>query len=311
MQIIFMGTPDFAVRSLEVLLDSTHVIEAAVTQPDKPKGRHLHLQSPPVKLLAQDRDIPVLQPSSLNDADFKETISVIAPEAIAVVAYGKIIPPWLLSQPLHGCINVHASLLPKYRGAAPIQRAIMNGDAETGVTTILLDEGMDTGDMLLQSKVKIDSEDTSGDLAKKLSEEGAKLLLETLNALEENKISPRKQNEEEASYAPKIEKEEAAIDWSMPASALRDLIRALSPSPGAFTYFKGKRTKIWAAKTPDGTDSIESSPGSVVGFSSDGIIVATGNQSLVLTIVQAENSRRMPAPEFLRGHKVEIGEKLG
>ncbi len=311
MRIVFMGTPVFAVPSLEVLLASAHKIEAVVTQPDKPKGRHLHVQPSPVKLLAQGQDIRVLQPSSLNDASFEEAISAIAPEAIAVVAYGKIIPAWLLSLPPHGCINVHASLLPAYRGAAPIQRAVMNGDTETGVTTMLLDEGMDTGDVLLQSSVKIEIEDTSGDLARKLSEEGAKLLLKTLDALEDGKINPLKQNEEEASYAPKIEKEEAVIDWAKPASTLRDSIRALSPSPGAFTYFKGKRTKIWSARTLDRKGSVEAPPGGIVDMSKDGIVVATGDQLLVLTVVQMENSKKMTAPEFLRGHKVEIGEKLG
>jgi methionyl-tRNA formyltransferase len=306
-----MGTPDFAVLSLDALLSSKHEIVAVVTQPDRPKGRHLHLQPSPVKVFAQEKNLPILQPSNLNDEIFKASISSLNPKAIIVVAYGKIIPKWILSLPPYGCINVHASLLPKYRGAAPIQRAIMDGCSEAGITTMLLDEGMDTGDILLQSKVQIESAETSGDLAKKLSKEGAKLLLETLNGLAERRITPRKQEENKASYAPKIEKEEALIDWSRPALKLRNLIRALNPAPGAYTYFKGERLKVWEAKISEETDSSESSPGTVVGFESNGIIVATGTQPLVLTMLQPENKKRMTASEFLRGHKIEIGEKLG
>lgn len=310
MQIVFMGTPEFAVPSLDVILTSRHTVAAVITQPDRPKGRHLHLQPSPVKVFAAKNSLPVFQPEKLNEESFKKGIYDLNPDAIAVVAYGKIIPKWMLHLPHYGCINVHASLLPRYRGAAPIQRAIMDGLTETGITTILLDEGMDTGDILLQSRIPIEPENTSGDVAKKLSEVGAELLLQTLDGLEKDQIAPKKQEEDKASYAPKIEKEEALLTWSLPALRLANLIRALSPFMGAHTHLRGERLKVWEAKVTEKAGTSAREPGTVVSFDDDGIVVAARNDCLVLTLVQPENKRKMEASEFLKGHKLKIGEKL-
>jgi len=310
MRIIFMGTPDFAVPSLNELMNSEHEIISVVTQPDRPKGRHLHLQPPPVKEFAQNNNLPVLQPADLNVDLFREKIVNAKPDVIVVVAYGRIVPKWILAVSPHGCINVHASFLPSYRGAAPIQRAIMDGCKETGITTMLLDEGMDTGDILLQKHVEIAEEDTSGELAKKLSYAGAKLLLETLTGMAEGKIVPRKQDEGKASYAPKIEKEEALLDWSRPSLNLNNLIRALNPFPGAYTYLSGSRLKVWEARIAEESEGEIGKVGSIVGFKDDGIMVATIDKPLVLTVVQPENKRKMTAPELLCGHPVKMGEKL-
>ncbi len=308
---IFMGTPDFAVPTLDALLNSKHNLVTVVTQPDRPKGRHLRLQASPVKIFARKKNLPILQPTSLDEKSFENSISSLNPEVIVVVAYGRIIPGWILSFPAYGCINVHASLLPKYRGAAPIQRAIMDGCTETGVTTMLLDEGMDTGDILLQSPIEIEPDDTSREVEKKLSQKGAELLLETLDGLAKDCIIPRKQDESEASYAPKIEKEEAFLEWSEPASRLRDLIRALNPFPGAYTYFRSKRLKVFRARIFEQTCSPRDEAGTLIGLENDGIIVASADKPLILTEIQLENKRKMTAAEFLRGHRVEIGEKLG
>lgn len=311
MRIIFIGTPDFAVPSLNELLDSDHEILLVVTQPDRPKGRHLHLQSPPVKVFAQKNNLNILQPTDLNTDSFKEEIIKAKPDVIIIVAYGKIVSKWILSIPPYGCINVHASLLPGYRGAAPIQRAIMEGCNETGITTMLLDEGMDTGDILLQSRIGIAAKDTSGDLAKKLSLAGAKLLLKTLNGIAKGEIASQKQDEDEASYAPKIEKEEALLDWSRSSLDLRNLIRALNPFPGAYTYLNRSRLKVWEARIVEGFEGKKQKAGSVVGLEEDGIVVATIDKPLVLTMVQPENKRKMTGSELLCGHPVQIGEKLG
>jgi len=311
MRTIFMGTPDFAVPSLEELLNSDHKILSVITQPDRPKGRHLHLQHPPVKTFAQKNNLIVLQPADLNANSFKEEIINAKPEVIIVVAYGRIVPKWILSVPPYGCINVHASLLPDYRGAAPIQRAIMEGRNETGITTMLLDEGMDTGDILLQLCVGIEDDDTYGVLAKKLSTVGAKLLLKTLTGIVKGQIAPQKQDEDNASYAPKIEKEESLLDWSRPSLNLRNLIRALNPFPGAYTYLNGSRLKVWEARIAEGFEEKMQEAGSVIGLEDDGIVVAAVDKPLVLTIVQPENKRKMTASELLCGHPIQIGEKLG
>jgi len=306
-----MGTPDFAVPTLELLYNSGQQILAVVTRPDRPKGRHLRLQAPPVKIFALEKNLPVFQPTGLSDQSFKGSLLNLGAEVIVVVAYGKIIPQWILTMPPYGCINIHASLLPKYRGAAPIQRALMNGCAQTGVTTMLLDEGMDTGDILLQSKIQIGSDDTAGVLGEKLAQAGAGLLLETLEGLAKDRISPHKQDENSASYAPKIEKGEALLEWSKPASQLKDLIRALNPHPGAYTFFQGKRLKVFEARIDKRAEGSQLQPGTVIDLEKDGIVVASADYPLVLNVVQPENKRKMNADEFLRGHQVAVETQLG
>lgn len=306
-----MGTPEFAVPSLRGLLESEHEIVAVVTQPDRPKGRHLHLSPSPVKELASENHLPVLQPSTLNDESFKRKIDELRPDLVVVVAYGQIIPGWLLRLPRYGCVNVHASLLPKYRGAAPIQRAIMDGCEITGVTTIFMDEGLDMGDILLQSAVPVGPDDTAGDLSERLSRLGAELLLTTIEGLSREAITPVEQDEKIATYAPKVAKEEAFIDWSLSAESVRNLIRALNPQPGAYTFYKGKRLKIWEALS--GVSSREDlKPGIVLEVDARrGFVVACGQGELLVSRVQLEGRQAMTATEFCRGHEVKAGEKLG
>jgi methionyl-tRNA formyltransferase len=311
MQIVFMGTPDFAVPALEKIYCSAHQLMAVVTQPDRPKGRHLHLEPPPVKIFAEKNKLSVLQPNDLRDNEFVNVMSGLSPEAIVVVAYGKIIPSWLLNLPLYGCINLHASLLPEYRGAAPIQRVIMDGRAQTGVTTMLLDEGMDTGDIFLQAAVRIGPDETAGEVASRLAAKGAGLLLETLDGLAEHIIEPRKQDESRASYAPKLEKEETLLQWSNPAQKIKDKIRALNPFPGGYTVLRGKRLKVLQARESEAALGQDLEPGTIVAVEKDGIVVASLDKPLMLTVVQPENKRKMSSSEFLQGHRIEVGEKLG
>lgn len=311
MYTIFMGTPDFAVPTLELLYNSGQQMLAVVTRPDRPKGRHLRLQAPPVKTFALEKNLPVYQPTDLSDRSFKSSLLNLGAEVIVVIAYGKIIPQWILTMPPYGCINIHASLLPKYRGAAPIQRALMDGCTQTGVTSMLLDEGMDTGDILLQSKIQIGPDDTAGVLGEKLAQAGAGLLLKTLEGLAKDRISSHEQDENSVSYAPKIEKGEALLEWSKPAKQLKDLIRALNPHPGAYTFFQGKRLKVFEARIDKRTKGSQLQPGTVIDLEKDGIVVASADYPLVLNVVQPENKRKMNADEFLRGHQVVVGTQLG
>ncbi len=311
MHTIFIGTPEFAVPTLELLYNSGRQILAVVTQPDRPKGRHLRLQAPPVKTFALEKNLQVFQPTDLSDQSFKSSLLNLGAEVIVVVAYGKIIPQWILTMPPYGCINIHASLLPKYRGAAPIQRTLMDGCTQTGVTTMLLDEGMDTGDILLKSKIQIGPDDTAGVLGEKLAQAGARLLLETLEGLSEDRISSHKQDKNSASYAPKIEKGEALLEWSKTAKQLKDLIRALNPHPGAYTFFQGKRLKVFEARIDKRTKGTQLQPGTVIDLEKDGIVVASADYPLALNVVQPENKRKMNADEFLRGHQVAAGTQLG
>jgi methionyl-tRNA formyltransferase len=309
MRLIFMGTPEFALPSLNVLHQSGHAILAVVTQPDRPKGRGGHLTPPPAKLMAERFELPVLQPTRMKDPVFLDSLRALKPEMIVVVAFGRILPPEILDLPPRGCVNLHASLLPKYRGAAPIQWAIINGESETGVTTIRMDPGMDTGDILLHERVSILPEDTAGSLSVRLADHGADLLLRTLKEIEAGSIVPAPQDSSAATMAPRIEKEAGEINWARPAVDIVNRIRGLSPWPGAYTFYQDERWRIWKAAFED--PSADRAPGTILTTGREGISVATGRGLLEIRELQPENGRRMGVREFLAGHSVETGVVLG
>jgi len=310
MRLVFMGTPDFAVVSLEALLRSEDPVVGVVTQPDRPKGRGNILTPSPVKLLAQQSQIPLLQPLKMKDPEFLQTLVGWKPDLIAVAAFGRILPPAILSLPSLGCINVHGSLLPKYRGAGPIQWAIINGETETGITTMQMDEGMDTGAMLLQEAIPITSDDTAGSLSERLAQLGGRLLVETIARLKAGTLVPRQQDASQATMAPLLEKEDGVIDWTLPAAVLANRIRGLSPWPGAYTTIVGgDRWTIWRALALPGP--VTKPPGMVVAVTTKAIHVATGAGVLAVTELQPANSRRMAVSQYLAGHPVAVGERLG
>lgn len=309
MRIVFMGTPDFAVPSLEALLRSDDHVVGVVTRPDRPKGRGQTLVAPPVKVVAEQAGIPVVQPLKIRTPDFLETLAGWKPDLIAVAAFGRILHAPILTLPPMGCVNVHGSLLPKYRGAAPIQWALINGETETGITTMLMDEGMDTGPMLLQAKIPILPDDTAGTLAPRLARLGGQLLVQTIAGLRAGTITPIPQDHAQATMAPLLKKEDGAIDWTMSASALVNRIRGLSPWPGAYTFHGSERWTIWkAAAAPDPASS---GPGTVLAVTKQSIKVATGEGTLELLEIQTANSKRMSVGHYLAGHRVSAGERLG
>lgn len=305
-----MGTPLFAVPSLGALIEAGHQILAAVTQPDKPRGRGLSPLPSPVKELAASKGIPVLQPARLRDEAFVGGLRRLKPELIVVVAYGKILPPSILGLPRMGCINLHASLLPRWRGAAPINRAIINGEKETGACTMLMDEGMDTGDVLMCERVPIGEEETAEDLSKTLSEAGAGLLRRTIDLLLEGKIEPVPQDDALATYAPMIKKEEGRIDWGRSAAEIKNQVRGFYPWPGAFTTWRGllKIHRGGVSGSPGPQDGVK--PGTVVEAAKEGIRVACGKGVFEITELQPENKRRMSAAEFLKGYRLSKGDVL-
>ena len=309
MRVVFMGTPDFALFSLKALVEAGEDVAGVVTQPDKPKGRGYALLPPPVKVYAEERGIPVFQPATLKNGAFDETLRQLAPDVIVVAAYGKILPASVLHMPPYGCVNVHGSLLPRYRGAAPMQRAILEGCAETGVTTMLMDEGLDTGDMLLTRVVPIDENDTFEDIHDRLGAAGAALLLETLRGLADGSVKPRKQPETGASYAAKIEKADCELDFAAPARAVHDRIRALSPVPLAFTHTPdGRLLKVWKSRV--GTRKAEGkTPGTVVAL--DGAVtVACGEGTVDLLGLLPEGKGRMNAVDYINGRRLSVGDVL-
>lgn len=309
LRVLFMGTPDFAVPSLQMLAENHEVI-ASFTQPDRPKGRGKKLQPPPVKTVSQDLGIPVYQPSSLKEKDVLEQIQSMSPQAIIVVAYGHILPEKILQLPPSGCINVHASLLPKYRGAAPIHWAVINGEQETGISTMVMDKGLDTGDILLQKKIRISMEDTAGKIHDSLALLGAQAIIETLEKLQAGKITPRKQDEQSATYAKMIDKEVEKIDWSSPAENVFNQVRGLNPWPGAYTTLKGERLKVWKTETIEKyTISV---PGKILDLlPGKGIIVGTPKGTLIITELQPPGRKKMSAGAFLTGYNLEKGDILG
>ena len=310
MRILFMGTPDIAASCLSALLAAGQNVVAAVTQADRPKGRGYTLTPPPVKQLAIEHKIPVYQPASLRDEAFLATLAEIDPEVIAVVAYGKILPSAVLRYPRYGCINLHASLLPKYRGAAPIQRAIMNGERETGITTMYMDEGLDTGDMLLSEKLEIGPRDTFGTLHDRMAERGGALLCRTLELLEKGAIERRPQDSTQATYAAKIEKADGRIDFARSAGELDFFIRGLCPIPLAVCRrADGRLIKILRAEVCEGRGQ----PGEVLSLSDrgeGGVTVACGEGALLIRELVPEGKGRMKAADFVRGRGIKEGEIL-
>ncbi len=309
MRIVFMGTPDFAVPSLEALLKSDDEVVGIVTQPDRPKGRGQELAPSPVKLVALREKIPILQPTKMKDPEFLAVLTSWKPDLIAVTAFGRILPPVVLNLPPKGCVNVHGSILPKYRGAGPIQWAIINGETETGITTMLMDEGMDTGAMLLQERIPIAPDDTAGSLAPKLAELGGRLLVETIARLKAGTIAPIVQDHSQATMAPLLKKEDGLIDWTLPAKAIANRIRGLTPWPGAYTFSGAERWTI--SKAAASTGKAAGQPGRIVGVTKDAIQVATGDGLLAITEIQPANSRRMTVTQYLTGHPIQAGSQLG
>ena len=305
MRIVFMGTPDFAVPSLQALIDAGHDVCAVYTQPDKPQGRKQILTAPSVKTLALEHDIPVFQPNTLKNEDEQARLRELAPEVIIVVAYGKLLPKAVLDIPPHGCINVHGSLLPRWRGAAPIQWAVIAGDEMAGVTTMQMAEGLDTGDMLLTYETKVGEKETAGELFDRLAQSGAELLTQTLVKLDE--ITPRPQDDAQSCYAHMLDKQMAVIDWSKSAHEIDCLIRGLNPWPIALTTLSGERLKVFAAEKANGNGE----PGTVLEADpKKGLTVACGEGALKLTEIQLVGGKRMKATDFLRGHAIEVGTKL-
>ncbi|MFR2534321.1 MAG: methionyl-tRNA formyltransferase [Clostridia bacterium] len=325
-KIIFMGTPDFAAISLEALYKAEHEIVAVVTNPDKPKGRGMKMIASPVKEYALEKNLKVYQPLKVRkNLEFIEKMKSLKPDFICVVAYGKILPKEILDIPRLGCINVHASLLPKYRGAAPIQWAVLNGEKTTGVTTMYMDVGMDTGDKILKEEVTIGEEETTGELWSRLAKIGAKLLVQTLEQIEKG-TAPREKQEEEFSLAPMLQKEIAKIDWEkQDASKIHNLIRGLDPIMGAYCFYNHKKIKIWKAKVIEDKQLLQLfpelqeysyklkdlTPGTIL-FSSDkkGLFVKAQNGIIEVIEVQGENGKRMPVTDFLRGTFIQAGSIL-
>jgi len=298
MRILYMGTPDFAVLPLGKLIEDGHEIVGVITREDKPKGRGMKVLMTPVKEFALTRDIPVFQPSTLKENAIADILYELKPELIVVVAYGKILPKYILDYPKYGCINLHGSLLPKYRGSAPIQHAVLNGDKVSGVTTMLMNEGMDTGDILLVREVTIEEDDTSESLFDKLSVVGADLLSETVTAVLNGSVTPCPQNEEEATYAPPILKENARIDWSKTTDEVLNLIRGSYSWPIAYTDSEAGRIKVYSAKK----GLARGERGKVLGLSDEGLEVATSDGSITIKLFQVESGKRMSPQDYFRGH---------
>ncbi len=302
MRLVFMGTPDFAAASLRALLHAGHDVAGVFTQPDRPRGRGMKLVCPPVKELALSAGVPVHQPEKLRDGTALERLQTLAPEVIVVVAYGRILPKAILDFPPKGCINVHASLLPRLRGAAPIQWALLNGETETGVTTMFMDETLDTGDMLLRATVPVTLDDTAASLHDRLRDAGASLLIETLDALSNGTLSCTPQNHEEATFAPPLTKEMGRVDWARTAREIHNQIRALLGWPVAFTETDGMTLKLLSSRLTG--ETADAPPGRVL-TRSDGVFVVCGDGFLLrLLEIQAPGSRRMPPEDYLRGHSL-------
>lgn len=311
MRVVFMGTPDFSVGTLKALAVAGHEIVGVVSQPDKPKGRGKNLQPTPVKEAAMELGIPVYQPKKVRDPEFLEVLKELNPEVIVVVAFGQLIPKAILELAPYGCINVHASLLPKYRGAAPIQWAVIDGEAETGVTIMRMDEGLDTGDMISKVTVPVLADETGGSLFDKLSEAGAKLLVETLPALEDGTAVFEKQPEESpTAYAGMIKKSMGDLDWTRPAEELERLIRGLNPWPSAYTKMDGKTLKIWKAQVLEEEREEDYMPGTILLTEQQEFMVQTGKGILKITELQLEGKKRMDTSSFLRGYHLEGGKVL-
>ncbi len=308
MNIVFMGTPKFSLPTLQKLYESDHDVLLVVTQPDRPKGRGRESTPPPVKQFALEKKIPVLQPTKCTNLEIVKTLGALNADVFIVVAFGQILDKNLLTLPRYFCINLHSSLLPKYRGAAPINWAIINGETKTGVTTMKMDTGLDTGDILLSSKVSISDDDDAQSLHETLAHKGSSLVLETLRQLDSGLLEPICQNSDLASYAPKLKKEDGLIQWNQPAIKIHNLVRGLMPWPGAFSFLESKRFKICKTEIKR-CDSIDQ-PGVIVRISGHGIEVGTKNERIVITELQPEGKKRMDVKSFLAGHNLIVGNKF-
>ena len=309
MRIVFMGTPDFAVGTLEALIEAGHDIAGVVTQPDKPKGRGKNLMAPPVKQAAIARGLAVYQPKKVRDPEFIQILRKLEPQIIVVVAFGQIIPQEILELAPFGCINVHGSLLPKYRGAAPIQWAVIDGEKESGVTIMKMDAGLDTGDMISKEIVPLEDKETGGSLFDKLAKAGARLCVQTLPSIENETAVYEKQPEESpTAYASMIDKKMGCIQWEEKAKTIEQLIRGLNPWPSAYTYLQGKTLKIWEADVLSEESGKE--PGEVVRTDKTGLYIQTGDKVLCVKDLQLEGKKRMEAGAFLRGYEIPEGTRL-
>lgn len=298
MNVVYMGTPEFAVLPLEAIINAGHTVTGVFTQPDKPKGRGYVLTPPPVKECALKYNIPVFQPKSMKDGEALGILKELNPDIIVVVAFGKLLPKDILDLPEYGCVNVHASLLPKYRGAGPIQWCVLNGEAETGVTTMKMAEGLDTGDMLLKASTKIGENETAGELHDRLSQLGASLIVDTITALENNEVTSQKQDDSLSNYAPMLTKDLCKIDWSKSANEIHNQVRGLNPWPIAVASVNGKRVKIYSTTISDKAGEA----GKVV--CEKPLTVACGNGSLVINELQPEGKKRMNSQDFVRGYRI-------
>ena len=320
MRIVFMGTPDFSVPALKALVEVGHQVIAVVTQPDKPKGRGKEVQMTPVKIQAMEYGIPVYQPAKVREASFVEVLKGLEADVYVVIAFGQILPKAVLELPKYGCINIHASLLPKYRGAAPIQWCVIDGERETGITTMMMDVGLDTGDMLEKAVIPIEEKETGGSLHDKLSMAGGDLILSTLKKLEEGTLVRTPQTDEGTCYAKMLTKSLGDIDWNQGAVSIERLIRGLNPWPSAYTMWNGKTIKIWAADVIAGREAADflsesgvpaetgTAPGTVVCSDKRGLVVCTGGGLLSIRELQMEGKKRMDAPAFLRGYPIPAGD---
>ena len=305
MKVIFMGTPDYAVGALQAIVDAGYEVTAVVTQPDKTKGRGKEMQMPPVKECAIKNHIPVLQPKKIKEAQAIEELRRYEADIFVVAAFGQILSKEILEMPKYGCVNIHASLLPKYRGAAPIQWAILDGEEKTGITIMQMNEGIDTGDILMQEEVPITADETGESLFGKLTDCGAKLIVKALPLIEQGLLTPIKQDEQKSSYAKMLKKSIGEIDFSKEAAVIERKVRGLNSWPSAYTKYKGKTLKIWSASVESGDG--KGTPGTVESVSKDSFIVCTGKDRLKITSVQPEGKKRMEVSAFLLGYQVEEG----
>ncbi|WP_447970254.1 methionyl-tRNA formyltransferase [Nitrospira sp. M1] len=313
MRVIFMGTPDFSVPTLATLIDSEYSVVGVVTQPDRPRGRGKTVSPSPVKQLAMTHNVPILQPEKMKHPEFLSALQAWQPDVMVVAAFGRILPKVILDLPPRGCLNVHSSLLPKYRGAGPIQWALINGETETGITTMLMDEGMDTGPILLQETVPIESDDTATELSDRLAQVGGQLLLKTLRVWESNDITPTVQDGTKATMAPMLRKEDGAIAWTQPATTIHNRIRGLSPWPGGYTFCRQDRLSIWKTVPYDDDPEVTTSseqPGTIVSVGKHEILVKAGRGVLGITELQMANRKRMNVSQFLAGYPLTPGMRF-
>ena len=309
MKIVFMGTPEFAVPCLQKIIDEGHEVVAVVTQPDKPKGRGKKLAMPPVKELALKYDIPVYQPLKAREESFVDTLKEMNPELIVVVAFGQILPKSILDIPKYGCVNVHASLLPRYRGAAPLNWVIINGEEKTGVTTMYMDEGLDTGDMILKSEIPLDDEITAGELHDKMMIDGAKVLKETIDLIEKGEAPREKQSNEDTCYSPIMNKSLGNIDWKKSAIDIHNLVRGINPWPSAYTTYEGQTMKIWKTKVID--KNSDKDPGTIISVDKEGINISTSEGIVQIKEIQMAGKKRMEVPEYIKGNNINTDIILG